>query len=109
MLESFKDMAKIGMGAIWLSKDNLKKLSEDLAEMSKASKEEGERLFNEFEKNQKEYKDKLEKTVAENVKKAMDEAGLATKAEVDELKKKIAEMEARMAAQDQAGVTPETD
>jgi len=96
MLDAFKDIAKIGMGALWLSRENLKKISDDLAQMSKASKEEGERLFQEMEKSRDEYKKKLETTVQDMVKKALDEAGLVRKSEVDELKHKIEDLEARV-------------
>ncbi|MDH4183163.1 MAG: hypothetical protein OEV92_02990 [Nitrospinota bacterium] len=109
MFDAFKDIAKIGMGAIWLSKENLKKLSDDLAEISKASKEEGERLFEEFEKNRDEYKQKLEKTVEDGVKKALDEAGLVRKSEMDEMKKRMEDLEARLAAKEAKFQAPETD
>ena len=96
MLDAFKDIAKIGMGALWLSRENLKKISDDLAQMSKASKEEGERLFQEMEKSRDEYKKKLETTVQDMVKKALDETGLVRKAEVEEMKRKIEDLEARV-------------
>lgn len=96
MLDSIFDAAKIGLGAIWLSKDNLKKLTDALIEVGKVSKEEGDRLFKELVDAGEEQKKKLKDMVDSSVKKAMDQAGLATKAEVDELKKKVADLEEKI-------------
>jgi polyhydroxyalkanoate synthesis regulator phasin len=96
MLDSIVDAAKIGLGAIWLTRDNLKKLTDALIEVGKVSKEEGDRLFKELGDAGEEQRKKLKEMVEVSVKKAMDQAGLATKAEVDELKKKVAEMEEKI-------------
>ncbi|MBI5814025.1 MAG: hypothetical protein HZB29_00255 [Nitrospinae bacterium] len=96
MFEILKDAAKIGVGALWLSKENLKKLTDNLAEAGKASKEEGERLFKEMETAGEDHRKKLTEFIDTAVKKSLDKAGLATKAEVEDLKKKIAEMQAMM-------------
>jgi len=109
MLEAFKDVAKIGMGAIWLSRENLKKLTDDLVQIGKASKEEGERLFQEFDKSREEYKKKLESTVADAVKRALNEAGLARKVELDELRRKIEDLEAKLGGQAKPYTGPDTD
>ncbi len=103
MFEAIRDAAKIGMGAIWLSKENLKKLTDDLAEMGKVSKEEGERLFREFDKSSEEYKKKLGEQVESVVKKSLDSAGLAPKKEVDELRERINELEAKLAKLESGG------
>ena len=93
MLETIKNAAKIGMGAIWLSKENLKKLTDDLTEISKASKEEGERLFEELDRNSEEFKQKFNEQVEKAVEIALEQAGLAKKAEVEELRQKLADLE----------------
>ena len=91
------------MGAVWLSKENLKKITDELAKMGKMSKEEGERLFDEMEKTGGEYKEKLNSQVTSLVNKALDSAGLAKQSEVDELRNRIAELEARLSADKQEG------
>ena len=48
MFETLRDAAKIGMGAIWLSRENIRKFTDELIEMGRVSKEEGERLFDEI-------------------------------------------------------------
>jgi polyhydroxyalkanoate synthesis regulator phasin len=96
MLDSIFDAAKIGLGAVWLSKDNLKKLTDALIEVGKVSKEEGDRLFKELADTGEEQRKKIKEIVESSVKKAMEQAGLATKAEVDELKKKVEELESKL-------------
>lgn len=93
MFEIIRDAAKMGLGALSLSKENLKKITDDLVEVGKMSKKEGNRLFKELEDSKKEYHKNLSDFVEKNVKKALDQAGLASKKEVDQLKKKIAELE----------------
>ncbi|MBI4666835.1 MAG: phasin family protein [Nitrospinae bacterium] len=92
MLNTILDAAKIGLGAIWLSKENLKKVTDNLAEIGKVSKEEGDRLLNELQSAGEEHRKKLAEMVDSSVKKAMDQAGLATKSEVEELKRKVDEL-----------------
>lgn len=96
MLDSIFDAAKIGLGAVWLSRDNLKKLTDALIEVGKVSKEEGDRLFKELADTGEEQRKKLKDMVESSVKKAMDQAGLATKAEVDDLKKRVADLEEKI-------------
>ena len=93
MFEIIRDAAKVGIGALSLSKENLKKLTDDLAEIGKLSKSEGERLFREMEKSRKEYHKCMTEFVDCTVKKAISQAGLASKAELNALRKKIAELE----------------
>ncbi len=93
MFETLRDAAKVGMGAVSLSKENFKKVTDELAEMGKVSKEEGERLFNEIDKSRDEYSKKLNETIETTVKRVMDSAGLATKAEVDELRERLSRLE----------------
>ena len=105
MFETLRDAAKIGMGAVSLSKENFKKVTDELAEMGKVSKEEGERLFNEFDKSRDDYSQKLNETIETTVKKALDTAGLATRAEVDELRERLSKLEPDVAAEPAADPT----
>jgi len=98
MLDALMDVAKLGVGAIWLSKENLKKITDNLAEIGKISKEEGERLFKEMETSGEEQRKKLADLVDDTVKKTLDKAGLATKTEVEELRRKVLELETMMGA-----------
>lgn len=93
MFDLIRDATKMGLGALSLSKENLKKVTDDLTDIGRVSKEEGERLFKEFEESREKYKKDLEEFVEEAVKKAIDRAGLAPKTEVAELRARVAELE----------------
>jgi polyhydroxyalkanoate synthesis regulator phasin len=96
MFDTLRDAAKIGMGAIWLSRENIKKFTDELIEMGRVSKEEGDRLFNEIGDSQDEYKSKLNELVDNAVQKALDTSGLARKSEVEELREKVAQLESKL-------------
>lgn len=98
MSDFFKDAVKMGMGAVWLSRENLKKITDDLVEIGKVSKDEGDKLFREFEKSKDEYSQKINANVEKAVQKAMDSSGLAKKSDVDALRKRVAELENKLAA-----------
>jgi len=96
MFNTLRDAAKIGMGAIWLSRENIRKFTDELIEMGRVSKEEGERLCDEIGESQDEYKNKLNDLVENAVQKALGTSGLARKAEVEELRQKVAELEMKL-------------
>ena len=100
MFDTMKEAAKIGMGAIWLSKENLKKMSDELARLGKMSEEEGDRLFKEFEQNSQEYREKLNSHVETLIGKTLDKAGFAPKSDLESMQKKIEELEAKLAKLD---------
>ncbi|VAX22104.1 hypothetical protein MNBD_NITROSPINAE02-701 [hydrothermal vent metagenome] len=96
MFETIRDAARMGLGAISLSKDNLKKLTDNLVEIGKVSREEGERLFKEFSESADDYKKNMTTQIEEVTEKVITEAGLARKSEVEELKARVAELESRL-------------
>lgn len=96
MFETLRDAAKIGMGAIWLSRENIRTFTDELIEMGRVSKEEGERLFEEIGDSQEEYKSKLNELVDSAVQKALDTSGLARKSQVEELRNRVAELELKL-------------
>ncbi len=100
MFNTLRDAAKIGMGAVWLSRENIRKFTDELIEMGRVSKEEGERLCDEIGESQDEYKNKLNDLVDNAVQKALDTSGLARKSEVDELRQKVAELEMKLKEKD---------
>ncbi len=100
MFNTLRDAAKIGMGAVWLSRENIRKFTDELIEMGRVSKEEGERLCDEISESQDEYKNKLNDLVDNAVQKALDTSGLARKSEVEELRQKVAELEIKLKEKD---------
>lgn len=96
MFDAIRNAAKIGLGAVSLSKENLKKMTDDLVEIGKLSKEEGERLFKEFDKSREDYQKNLSNQVESIVNKIIDQAGLAPRSELDDLRKKIESLRKRV-------------
>lgn len=98
MFETIRNAAKIGLGAISLSHESLRALIDEMTELGKISREEGERLYAELEKASDEYRARFGEKVDEAVNKALGATRLAKRAEVDTLKRQLAEMQARMGA-----------
>ena len=96
MFDIIRDVAKVGVGALSLSKENLKKLTDELAELGKISREEGDKLFEEFEATRKEQQKNLIETVDNAVRQAVDQMGFAPKTELEILQKRISELEERL-------------
>lgn len=96
MFEVIRDAAKIGLGAVSLSKDNIKKLTDNLVEIGKVSREEGDRLFTDLEKSATEFKESMKETIEENVRKIVEQSKLATRTELEDLRKKIEELEEKL-------------
>ncbi len=96
MFNVIREAAKIGVGALSLSKENLRKLTDNLAEMGKMSGEEGERLFAELEEAAEEHKKNLSEAVEKTARKVVDQMGLTKKSEVDDLQKRIEELEKKL-------------
>ena len=78
-----------GMGIASVTKDRTKKLVEELTSKGEISKKKTEKLMKEITKKGKEAKKELEKFVEKAVKKSLDKVGIATKKDLEELKKKI--------------------
>ena len=97
MLNVIVDAAKIGLGAILLSRESLKKLSDNMADFTKMSRDEGDKLFRELETMGEEQRKKLAEMIDSSVKAAMDKAGVVSKTEADELKKRITALEEDLA------------
>ncbi|MBI4827591.1 MAG: hypothetical protein HY804_02060 [Nitrospinae bacterium] len=98
MFETIRNAAKIGLGAISLSHESLRALIDEMTELGKISREEGERLYAELEKASDEYRARLSEKMDEAVNKALDATRLAKRAEVDTLKRQLADLQTRVAA-----------
>lgn len=96
MFDNLKDLAKLGIGAISLSSENLKKITESFTSAGKMSKEEGDRLFDEMSASADQFRDRLRETVDASVKNIVAQSGFATKKELEELRLKISELEKKL-------------
>lgn len=95
--ETFKKILYTGIGAAVLSKEKMEKWASEFGDKAKNSEETGRRFMEEFEEESKKAGSELKDNIKHYIHEALEKAGLATKAEVDELKTRIAELEAKLA------------
>ena len=82
-----------GMGFISRSADAIQGVVKKLADEIQLSEEEGRKFAEKLAKDSEEARKNFQDTVDSAVKKALDAIGLAKKSDVEELKKKIDEMQ----------------
>lgn len=80
------DLLSIGMGAAYLAKDKLEGFINELEERGEINKEEASKLFNQAKERAEKEKNELDERVRAKVKEVVSELGLATKADIEELK-----------------------
>jgi polyhydroxyalkanoate synthesis regulator phasin len=105
MFEIIRDAAKVGLGALSLSKENLQLFTEQLAEFGKVSKEEGDRLFADLDQAREEQLAMIKQTAEKVTREVVDQMGYAPKVEMEELQKRIATLEALLKEQKPQGET----
>lgn len=90
-----KDLFYTGVGFASLAKEKVDSLVEDLRKQGKISKTDGERIVNDFVADTKKATDKFNKDVKDAVTEVLEKAAYATKKELDVIKKRIEELEAK--------------
>lgn len=98
MLEIVEKTLLAGLGAVSLTQKKAEELIDELKEKLNLSEDEGKKLLEKLQDAAKESQKKLEEMAREEVKKACERTGVATEAEVSELKKKVAELEKQLKA-----------
>lgn len=90
-----KDLFYTGVGFAAIAKEKVDSMVEDLRKQGKISREEGERLTKDFAADTKKARDKFEKDVKSAVTEVLEKAAYATKKELDNMKKRIEELESK--------------
>lgn len=93
----FKKLLYTGIGIAALTKEKFETAIEELVKDKKLSTEEGKKIMDDFVKNIDNKKDDIEEHMKELVEKATKKFKFAKKDEVDELTKRIEELEAKLA------------
>ncbi len=96
MIESLKKAMLTGVGIAAMSKDKIEEWAKKFAEEAKLAEEEGKKFVQDFVKQSEETKVKLEEQVSGLVQKALGKLEIPSKTEVEDLKKKIAELEEQL-------------
>jgi len=83
------DFLNLGLGAAFLAKDKVEGLFKEMEKRGEISKEDAKKFIDDAKaRAEKERKD-LDARIQEKIKKAVQEMGLATKEDIEELKKLI--------------------
>ncbi|MGB7569456.1 MAG: phasin family protein [Chitinivibrionales bacterium] len=94
MFDILRKALLAGVGVTYLTKDKIEEVGKKIAQDAKVSEAEGRKFVDELVKKSLEAKGSLEKTVAEKIQTAIHAMNLPTRKDVDELKSRIAELEA---------------
>ena len=94
--ELFEKTIELGLGAALLTRESATKLVDDLIQRGTVTKDEGKKLVADMLEKGKHQKQKMEDFIAEVVQRAMDKADVARRTDIEELERRIVEMEDRL-------------
>jgi polyhydroxyalkanoate synthesis regulator phasin len=92
----FKKMFYTGIGIAALTKEKFEEAIEELVKDKKMSTDEGKKIIDDFVKNVDSKKDEIEDQMKEFVEKTTKKFKFVKKDEIDELEKRIQELEAKL-------------
>ncbi|GAB7082157.1 phasin family protein [Megalodesulfovibrio paquesii] len=84
-----KDLLYIGLGAAYMAKDKMDDLLSDLEERGKLSREEAEKFLDDAKERAAKERSDLEASIKGALREAVADLGLATKEDIESLKKLI--------------------
>ncbi|HPA71812.1 MAG: phasin family protein [Spirochaetes bacterium] len=97
MIDSIKKALLTGVGLAAMSKEKIEAWAKQFAEEAKLAEGEGKKFVEDILKQTEEARKNAEDQVSKFTKAALDKMGLHTKAEYDELKKRVEELERKIA------------
>ena len=96
LTELLKKGLYLGVGAIALSGEKIKQLSEDLVNKGEMTQDEAKKFTSEVEKRADEEKEKVEGWIKEQLQKALKQMGIADSKKIKQLEERIALLEAKL-------------
>lgn len=93
MLDFMKRAILMGAGLAITTTDKMKELMQEMVNKGELSEEEARKAFDELKEKSKEAKKEWEEKVEKAVRTTMDRLGIPSRQEVEELKKRLAELE----------------
>jgi polyhydroxyalkanoate synthesis regulator phasin len=96
MFEILRKALLAGVGVTYLTKDKIEEIGKKIAHDAKISEGEARKFVDELVKKSMEAKGTMEKTIAEKIQAAVHAMNLPTQKDVDELKRRISELEAQL-------------
>lgn len=101
MLDEIKKGLLSGLGAIFLTKEKIEKVTRKMVDEAKISKEDAQNLKEDLYKTGEKEWAEMEEFFSGIIKKIMQSLDLGSRKEMDELKNRIEELEKRLAAKDE--------
>ncbi|MGI9861525.1 hypothetical protein SDD30_09105 [Moorella naiadis] len=101
MLDIMRKVFLAGLGAMFLTKEKAEEMAEELVHHGELRRDEVKNFVDQLLAKGKEQQNQLQETVSREVNRWRTEWGLVTRSEMAALEKKVAELEARLASNDQ--------
>lgn len=92
MKELLKDILYIGAGAAFMTKEKLEELKNELVEKGKISQEEGKQFIDELMKRSEDIRSEMEEKVQQTVAEQMKKMNVARRDDIDALKSEITKL-----------------
>lgn len=96
MLDLLKRTALVGVGLAFVTKEKIEELGRELSEKAKLSEEEGKQFIEDLRKKSAEARNTMEARVSELVRAALAKMDIPCRADVDALRKRLVELEAKI-------------
>lgn len=100
MVDTLRKLLLAGLGALDITEEKAKALFADLAARGEMSEKEAKELISSWSKRAAEQREHLQKDVEQAVHRAMNAVGIARQTEMDALKTRISDLEAKLAGRD---------
>jgi polyhydroxyalkanoate synthesis regulator phasin len=107
MKDVFDQLFSLGLGIAVASKEQVERVIDDLVEKGNMTKNESSELVDELIQKGRTTQEKMESSINERIEKALHDLNIATKAELDELRTRIAALESKLEETEQENTSPE--
>ncbi len=95
-MKFFKKALTTGLGAVFLTKDKIEEIAQELVKEGTVSREEAEELIDDMLERSKEQSELVRQKIKTEIDNNLDRAGLAKKDEVNQLKNKVENLELKL-------------
>ena len=102
MVDALRKLLLAGLGTIDLTEEKAKAVFNDLVARGELSEKDAKELISSWTKRAAEQRGRLQQDIEQGVQRALSAMGIARRADVDALKAKIAELEAKLSGRDAA-------
>ena len=96
MFEVIKKTLEVGLGAVTMTQEKLKEITDELVVKGNLTEKEGGDILKDLLKTADDSRKKLKETVEDHVRKVISELGLATSSDIKALEGKVSMLEARL-------------